>query len=101
MYDSRNKILLSMKQLTVDDVRNALYGMLLHRADSMTDEELLLAEFAFDLNMYEQDILLFTENLQRVHHIYLPPEVLQPLEYDNTVQNFLETANRLLQDLDD
>lgn len=90
-----------MKQLTIIDVRTALYDMLSRKVAYMSDEELLLADFAFDLNMYEQEILLLTENLERVHRIYIPPEVLDVLAYNNTVQNFLETTNRLLQDLDD
>ena len=90
-----------MKQLSITDVRTALYDMLVRGIEYLSDAELFKADFQFDLNMDEQKVLLLTENLQRAHRIYLPPQVLQALENGNTVKTFLEAANCLLQDLDE
>jgi hypothetical protein len=90
----------NMKQITINDVHNALYDMLRHGAENMSDEELLQADFWYDLGMDEQEVLTLAIDLQRIHRIFLPDEVLQALHGDNnTVQIFLTEANRLLQDL--
>ena len=90
----------NMKQITIFDVHNALYDMLRHNADNMSDEELLQADFWYDLGMDEQEVLKLAIDLQRVHRIYLPEDVLLALhDENNTVQTFLTEANRLLRDL--
>ena len=90
-----------MKQLTLSDVRSAMLQMLLRTPQNLSDEELLAADFWFDLGMDEQQILNLTIDLQRGHHIYFPPEVTESLRNDNTVRNFLTLANRLLVDMDE
>ena len=57
--------------------------------------------FLQDLGMDEQHVLTMSIDLQRVHHIFLPNEVMQALRASNTVQTFLKAANALLQDLDE
>lgn len=91
-----------MKQLSISDVRQILYDMGVRTVNNnVPDEQLLASDFWFDLGMDEQHVMIMAEDLQRVHHIYLPPEVCQALESNNTVQTFLEAANALLQDLDE
>lgn len=91
-----------MKQLTITDVRCALYDMLVRGVtNEVPDEELLNTDFWFGLRMDEQQVLSLAIDLQRTHHIFLPAEVLQALKADNTVGRFLEAANALLQDLDE
>ena len=89
-----------MKQLTINDVRNALLDMLLRAPQNMPDEDLLEADFWFDLKMDEQQVMLLAVNLQRTHHILLPKEVFDSLKGQNSVRAFLSAANQLLQDLD-
>ena len=90
------------KQLTISDVRQILYDMIVHAVNNnVSDEQLLASDFWFDLGMDEQRVLMLVDELQRVHHIYLPAEVCKALESNNTVKTFLEAANALLQDLDE
>lgn len=91
-----------MKQLTISDVRRVLYDMFVHCAENyVSDEELSVADFWDDLGMDEQQVLTMSINLQNVHHVCFPKEVLQALDANNTVGTFLEAANALLKDLDE
>ncbi|MBR1825779.1 MAG: hypothetical protein IJ770_04240 [Alphaproteobacteria bacterium] len=90
------------KQLTISDVRQMLYDMAVRAVNNnVSDEELLAADFWYDLGMDEQHVLLLCVDLQRVYRIFLPPEVTQALNANNTVSTFLEAANALLQDLEE
>lgn len=91
-----------MKQLSISDLRQILYDMLVKSVNNcVSDEALLAADFWHDLGMDEQHVMTMADDLQRAHHIYLPPAVYQALNADNTVRTFLEAANALLQDLDE
>lgn len=91
-----------MKQLTISDLRQILYDMLVRTVDNnVSDEKLLASDFLQDLGMDEQHVMIMAEDLQRAFHIFLPIEVTQALKASNTVQTFLDAANALLQDLDE
>lgn len=90
-----------MKQITITDVRQALYDMLLRTAENRTDEELLASDFQDDLEMYENRMYDLVTNLEIRCHVAIPPTVLTALESNNTVQNFLLEANKQLRDLDE
>ena len=90
-----------MKQITIGNVRQALFDMLLRAAENRTDEELLASNFQDDLGMCENRMYNLVTNLEIALHIEIPPTALTALESDNTVQHFLLEANKQLRDLDE
>ena len=90
-----------MKQVTLSDVRNTLYSMLRRAPLYLSDDQLLAADFWYDLDMDEQNILIMIVSLQRSLHIYLPSQVMDSLQKNNTVKTFLLAANQWLEDLDE
>lgn len=90
-----------MKQLTLDDVRTALYEMNVPEVRNTTEESLPKADFWFDLGMDEREVFMLMSNLERGHHILLPSNVNDSLKMKNTVGTLLHAMNRLLVDLDE
>ncbi len=87
--------------MTVKDVRASLYEMLIPEAQNITEEELGLANFWFDLHMDERKVQLLITNLERTHRVMITTEVQESLKMKNTVGTLLNSANGHLIDLDE
>ena len=90
-----------MKQLTLSDIRTALYKMNIPEVRNTTEETLPQANFWFVLGMDEQEVFMLMSNLERSHHILLPANVSDSLKMKNTVGTLLHAANHLLIDLNE
>lgn len=90
-----NYLFTDMKEITIQDVREAIaYG---HDCgvENLSDEQLLRSDFLNDLQMGNVRVANVWIELQRRHSIFLPVEVFKNMK-DNTVGAFIDSVNKIL-----
>ena len=90
-----------MKQITLNDVRTALYAMNIPAVRNFPEETLKNADFWVDLGMDEQKVIALMSNLEIEKHVMLPVNVVDSIRMKNSVSTLLCSANNRLIDLDE